>query len=75
MGRGNVRVTGQYEGLYYIDNDDLICFRPKDGPAVGDELDEFSLKEARNRVKEYRENCPQYPCKVVKEREPKEPLI
>lgn len=37
MGRGNVRVTGQYEGLYYIDNDDLICFRPKDGPAVGDD--------------------------------------
>lgn len=35
------------------------------------ELDEFSLKEARNRVKEYRENCPQYPCKVVKGREPK----
>ena len=23
MGRGNVCVTGSYEGLFYIDNDDL----------------------------------------------------
>ena len=31
MGRGNVYVTGSYEGLFYIDNDDLQVWR-KDGP-------------------------------------------
>lgn len=31
MGRGNVCVTGSYEGLFYIDNDDLQVWR-KDGP-------------------------------------------
>ena len=30
MGRGNVCVTGSYEGLFYIDNDDLRVYR-KDG--------------------------------------------
>lgn len=30
MGRGNVCVTGSYEGLFYIDNDDLQVWR-KDG--------------------------------------------
>lgn len=33
------------------------------------ELDEFSHSEMRLRIKEYRENCPQYPAKVVKCRE------
>lgn len=33
------------------------------------ELDEYSIKEIRQRQKEYRENCPQYPVKVVKGRE------
>lgn len=33
------------------------------------ELDEFSRGEMRLRIKEYRENCPQYPAKVVKCRE------
>lgn len=33
------------------------------------ELDEYSLKEIRARKREYRENCPQYPTKVVKGRE------
>ena len=28
------------------------------------ELDEFSLREIRQRQKEYRENCPQYPTRV-----------
>ena len=28
MGRGNVCVTGPYEGLFYIDNDDLLVYRP-----------------------------------------------
>ena len=32
-------------------------------------LDEFSHSEMRLRIKEYRENCPQYPAKVVKCRE------
>ena len=31
MGRGNVYLTGSYEGLFYIDNDDLQVWR-KDGP-------------------------------------------
>lgn len=29
MGKGNVCVFGPYEGLYYIDNDDLLVYRPK----------------------------------------------
>lgn len=28
MGRGNCCVLGDYEGLYYIDNDDLCVYRP-----------------------------------------------
>ena len=35
MGRGNVCVTGSYEGLFYIDNDDLRVYR-KDGPGTDD---------------------------------------
>ncbi|MCM0708694.1 hypothetical protein NBH08_27980 [Faecalicatena sp. BF-R-105] len=31
MGKGNVCVTGQYEGLYYIDNDHIHVYR-KDDP-------------------------------------------
>lgn len=30
MGRGNVCVTGSYEGLFYIDNDDLRVYRRND---------------------------------------------
>lgn len=33
------------------------------------ELDEFSLRKVRQRQKEYRENCPQYPTRVVRGRE------
>ena len=33
------------------------------------ELAEYSLSEIKKRKKEYRENCPQYPIKVVKGRE------
>lgn len=33
MGRGNVCVQGAYEGLFYIDNDDLRVYR-KDGPGI-----------------------------------------
>ena len=31
MGRGNVCVSGKYEGLYFIDNDDLHIYRPLEG--------------------------------------------
>ena len=31
MGRGNIYAAGPYEGLFYIDNDDLQVWR-KDGP-------------------------------------------
>lgn len=27
MGRGNVSVSGRYEGLYYIDNDHFHVYR------------------------------------------------
>lgn len=37
------------------------------------ELDEFTKKEAFQRLKEYRENCPQWPAKLVKKRERIEP--
>lgn len=33
------------------------------------ECTEYSLKEAKERIKEYRENCPQYPVRIVKKRE------
>lgn len=33
------------------------------------ELTEFTRKEAQQRLKEYRENCPQYPCYISKHRE------
>lgn len=33
------------------------------------ELTEYSREEGRKRLQEYRENCPQYPAKLVKSRE------
>lgn len=33
------------------------------------EVTEFSRKDIRERRKEYRENCPEYPVKVMKKRE------
>jgi hypothetical protein len=33
------------------------------------ELTEYARSEAKQRLKEYRENCPQYPAKVIKKRE------
>ena len=33
------------------------------------ELGEYTPGEARKRLKEYRDNCPQYPAKIVKHRE------
>ena len=33
------------------------------------ELCEYSYSEAKQRLREYRENCPQYPAKLVKKRE------
>lgn len=37
MGRGNVCVTGKYEGLYYIDNDDFHVYR-REEPNSDDEF-------------------------------------
>ena len=37
MGRGNVCVTGKYEGLYYIDNDHFHVYR-RDEPDSDDEF-------------------------------------
>ena len=37
MGRGNVCTTGPYEGVYYIDNDDLQVYRRNDPYAKEDE--------------------------------------
>lgn len=36
------------------------------------EVTEYTFREARERRKEYRENCPQYPVKIVAKREPVE---
>lgn len=33
------------------------------------ELEEFTRAEAQQRLKEYRENCPQYPARIVMGRE------
>lgn len=35
------------------------------------ELTEYSRMEIKERYKEYRANCPQYPCKIVKRRQQK----
>jgi hypothetical protein len=42
----------------------------KYGSAYGfeHEITEDSWKDARDRVREYRENCPQYPVRIVKKR-------
>ena len=44
MGRGNVCVTGAYEGLYYIDNDDFHVYR-RDDPNSDDELETRLLRD------------------------------
>lgn len=33
------------------------------------EYSEYSFREAKERIKEYRENCPQYPVRIIKKRE------
>jgi hypothetical protein len=35
------------------------------------ELTEFTREAARQRLREYRENCPQYPARIVPHREPR----
>ena len=40
------------------------------GQGYEHEISEDSWREMRARLKEYRENCPQYPCKSVKRRAP-----
>lgn len=37
MGRGNVCTTGPYEGVFYIDNDDLLVYRRNDPYAEEEE--------------------------------------
>ena len=44
MGRGNVCVTGAYEGLYYIDNDDFHVYR-RDDLCSDDEFESRLLKD------------------------------
>ena len=44
MGRGNCCVTGECEGLYYVDNDDLCVYRPIGSIAV----EEPELRLRRN---------------------------
>jgi hypothetical protein len=35
------------------------------------ELTEYTREAARDRLREYRENCPQYPARIVTRREPR----
>lgn len=61
MGRGNVRTVGKYEGLYYIDNDDLLAFariwgggglEAKLGSNLATtEMDAFELDEELTRIR------------------------
>ena len=44
MGRGNVCVSGPYEGLYYIDNDDFHVYR-RDEPDSDEEFQTRLLKD------------------------------
>lgn len=44
MGRGNVCVTGKYEGLYYIDNDDFHVYR-REEPDSDEEFESRLLKD------------------------------
>lgn len=41
MGRGNVCVTGPYEGLFYIDNDDLLIYRHRYAVELSDDEKRF----------------------------------
>jgi len=41
-----------------------VCY----GQGYEHEVTEDTWKEIKLRAKEYRENCPQYPCKIVKKR-------
>lgn len=44
MSRGNVCVTGKYEGLYYIDNDDFHVYR-REEPDSDEEFESRLLKD------------------------------
>ena len=44
MGRGNVCVTGKYEGLYYIDNNDFHVYR-REEPDSDEEFESRLLKD------------------------------
>lgn len=36
-----------------------------------EEISEYTFTEIKNRAREYRENCPEYPRKIIKRREMK----
>lgn len=60
MGRGNVCVNGEYETLYYIDNDDLHVYRYNGDEDVDEDLEvkmygEVSLEEIQNSIYVYDE--------------------
>lgn len=40
------------------------------GQGYEEETEEQTFKEIKERLKEYRENCPEYPCKYIKRRVP-----
>ncbi len=62
MGRGNVRVTGAYEGLYYINNDDLFVFTSLNehgesetkllGELTAEELERYEFDNFQTRIRQ-----------------------
>lgn len=48
---------------------DVWCLWVNYGQGYELELTEETREEARQRLKEYKENCPQYPCHITKHRE------
>jgi hypothetical protein len=64
-----MRCEGKNLMTYQRKTRDVWRFYVNYGYGWEHELDEYSLSEIKKRKKEYRENCPQYPIKVVKGRE------
>ena len=48
-----------------------LCLDYGYGHGWEEEISEYSLAEIRQCAKEYRENCPEYPRKIIKRREKK----
>lgn len=64
-----MRCEGKNLMTYQRKTRDVWRFYVNYGYGWEHELDEYSLSEIKKRKKEYRENCSQYPIKVVKGRE------